>query len=120
MTPEEKEYFRKVEKIEFSSGDSAELFCKKCFDKLIRNQGVLSFIIPKKSLYGDSWDGFRVNYWKKYHLLFILDSSKAFDEVLLEASAFGLQKKDEQKLEKSRKTYCDANLQMHSNDTNRY
>lgn len=96
LTPEEKEYFRKVEKIEFSSGDSAELFCKKCFDKLIRTQGVLSFIIPKKSLYGDSWESLRVDYWKKYNLLFILDSSKAFDKVLLEASAFGLQKSNQQ------------------------
>jgi adenine-specific DNA-methyltransferase len=93
LSKEEKEYFRKIEKIEFSSGDSAELFCKKSFDNLVKENGVLSFIIPKKSLYGDAWDGFRRNYWMKYTLNFLLDSSKAFDEVLLEASAFSMSKK---------------------------
>lgn len=93
LSKEEKEYFRKVEKIEFSSGDSAEIFCKKSFDNLVKQGGTLTFIIPKKSLYGDAWDGFRTNYWMKYCVNFLLDSSKAFDEVLLEASAFSMSKK---------------------------
>jgi tRNA1(Val) A37 N6-methylase TrmN6 len=92
LTKIEKEYFRKVEKIEFSSGDSAELFCKKSFDKLVKVDGILTFIIPQKSLYGDSWHGFRKNYWQTYNLIFLLDSSKAFQDVLLEANAFGLSK----------------------------
>ncbi len=92
LTPEEKNHFRKVEKIEFSSGDSAELFCKKSFDNIVRDSGFMTFIIPKKSLYGDAWEGFRRNYWLKYNLHFLLDSSKAFDNVLLEANAFGLTK----------------------------
>ncbi|PIP28658.1 MAG: hypothetical protein COX29_00055 [Candidatus Moranbacteria bacterium CG23_combo_of_CG06-09_8_20_14_all_35_22] len=92
LTAEEKIYFRKIEKIEFSSGDSAELFCKKSFDNLVRLNGILTFIIPKKSLYGDAWEGFRRNYWLKNNLKFLLDSSKAFDNVLLEANAFGLVK----------------------------
>ena len=92
LTPEEKVYFRKVENIEFSSGDSAELFCKKSFDNLIKDGGILTFIIPKKSLYGDAWEGFRKEYWLKYNLKFLLDSSKAFQDVLLEANAFGLAK----------------------------
>lgn len=96
LDKEEKEYFRKIEKIEFKSGDSAELFCKKSFNNLTRNGGVLTFIIPKKSLYGDSWDGLRTEYWKKYNLIFLLDVSKAFEKVLLEASVFGLQKIDKQ------------------------
>ena len=92
LTAEEKIYFRKVEKIAFSSGDSAELFSKKSFDKLVKKDGILTFIIPKKSLYGDAWDGFRRDYWGKYKLTFLLDVSKAFEEVLFEESAFGLVK----------------------------
>lgn len=92
LTKEEKEYFRKVEMIVFSSGDSAELFCRKCFDSMIKDSGVLVFIIPKKSLYGDAWEGFRYNYWMKYDLIFLLDASKAFQNVLLEANVFGLAK----------------------------
>lgn len=92
LSPEEKRYFRTIENIEFSSGDSAELFSKKCFDKLVRNKGFLSFIIPKKSLYGDAWEGFRKHYWLKYDLKYLLDSSKAFDNVLLEMNVFGLKK----------------------------
>jgi type I restriction-modification system DNA methylase subunit len=92
FTKEEKEYFRKIEKINFSSGDSAELFCKKCFDNLVKDNGILGFIIPKKSVYGDAWDDLRINYWKKYELLFLLDTSKSFDDVLLEAISFGMRK----------------------------
>lgn len=96
LSKDDKEYYRKVEDIEFKSGDSAELFCIKCFENLTRTNGVLTFIIPKKSLYGDSWEGLRANYWKKYTLLFVLDSSKAFEKVLLEASAFSLKKAENQ------------------------
>ena len=92
LTPEEKQYFRKVEKIAFSSGDSAELFSKKSFDKLVKDGGILTFVIPKKSLYGDAWEGFRIEYWKKFELIFLLDVSKAFDEVLLEQNVFSLVK----------------------------
>ncbi|TMS41016.1 MAG: hypothetical protein FGO69_09660 [Methanobacterium sp.] len=92
LTKDEKEYFRKIKKISFPSGDSAELFSRICFENLVRFNGVLSFIIPKKSLYGDSWEEFREDYLNKYNILFILDSSKAFEKVLLEAEAFALQK----------------------------
>ena len=95
LTKEQKDYFRKIIKIEFSSGDSAELFVKISFDRFVKEKGVLSFIIPKKSLYGDAWEDTRVNYWKKYNLKFILDSGKSFENVLLEASAFGLKKEKE-------------------------
>jgi len=97
LTREEKQYFREVENIEFKSGDSAELFSKKCFNNLSKNNGFLTFIIPKKSLYGDAWTGFRKEYWHKYGLYFLLDSSKAFENVLLEQNAFGLKKSKENK-----------------------
>jgi hypothetical protein len=92
LSKEEKDYFRKIRKIEFSSGDSAELFVKITFDTLVKSKGVQTFIIPKKSLYGDAWEDTRLNYWKKYNLIFILDTGKSFDNVLLEASVFCLKK----------------------------
>lgn len=92
LTKEQKEYFRKEQKIEFRSGDSAELFVKISFDNFTRPNGILAFIIPKKSLYGDAWEDTRINYWRKYDLKFILDTGKSFDNVLLEASVFGLKK----------------------------
>ncbi len=98
LTPEEKVYFRTVEKIEFSSGDSAELFSKKCFDKLVKHNGILTFIIPKKSLYGDAWEGYRKDYWLKYCLKYLIDSSKAFENVLLEMNVFGLEKNSKNSL----------------------
>ena len=96
LTAEQKKYFRKEENIEFSSGDSAELFSKKSFDNLVAKGGVLVFIIPKKSLYGESWEGWRKDYLIKHNLLFLLDASKAFKEVLLEQAAFGLAKRNTQ------------------------
>jgi hypothetical protein len=92
LTKFEKEYFRKNKKIEFSSGDSAELFVKISFDNLVKNNGLLTFIIPKKSLYGESWGDTRLNYWKKFNLVFMLDTGKSFEKVLLEESVFCLKK----------------------------
>ncbi len=92
LTAKEKDYFRRVENIAFSSGDSAELFSKKSFNGLVRMNGILTFLIPKKSLYGDAWSGFRRDLWGKYKLTFLLDVSKAFEGVLFEESAFGLVK----------------------------
>lgn len=97
LTHEEKKYFREIEKISFSSGDSAELFVKKSFLNLVKNDAILTFIIPKKSLYGDSWEDLRHNFWKKYTLAFLLDASKVFENVLLEANAFGLVKTEKNK-----------------------
>ena len=92
LIKEQKEYFRKEQKIEFRSGDSAELFVKISFDNFTKPNGILAFIIPKKSLYGDAWEDTRINYWRRYDLKFILDTGKSFDNVLLEASVFGLKK----------------------------
>jgi len=92
LSKEEKGYFRKVRNINFSSGDSAELFVKIAFDQLTKLKGIQTFIIPKKSLYGDAWEDTRLSYWKKYNLIFILDTGKSFKNVLLEASVFCLKK----------------------------
>jgi hypothetical protein len=92
LSKDEKNYFRKIALIEFASGDSAELFSKICFNRYTKANGILTFIIPKKSLYGDAWEDLRVNYWQKFNLKYILDTSKSFANVLLEASVFGLKK----------------------------
>ncbi|MBU4374885.1 N-6 DNA methylase [Patescibacteria group bacterium] len=110
LTAKEKRYFRKEEKIEFSSGDSAELFCKKCFDILLKDDGFLTFIIPKKSLYGDAWEGLRKEYWNKYCLTFLMDSSKAFENVLLEQNIFGLSKNKQNR--KVKVSYLNKNDQI--------
>ena len=96
----EKKYFRIDEGISFPSGDSAELFSIKCFNNFVTDKGILTFIIPKKSLYGESWGKFRLDLWGKNELLFLLDSGKAFDNVLLEQSAFGLAKREQNQLVK--------------------
>ena len=76
LTKEEKEYFRNIRNIQFSSGDSAELFCKICFNEILKQNGILTFIIPKKSLYGESWEELRMNYWKKYDLISLQTDKK--------------------------------------------
>ena len=91
LSKEEKEYFRNELKIEFRSGDSAELFVKIAFDRLLKNKGIQTFIIPKKSLYGEAWEDTRLNYWRD-RLLYVLDTGKSFENVLLEAIVFGLEK----------------------------
>ena len=95
LSKEEKKYFRSVKGIEFPSGDSAELFVRKCFDTITKNDGILTFIIPKKSLYGDAWESLRINYWKKFDLVFIADTGKSFENVLLEMIVCGLKKSKE-------------------------
>ena len=92
LSKEEKDYFRKKLKLEFKSGDSAELFVKISFDRFLAEKGILTFIIPKKSLYGEAWEDTRINYWGKNNFLYSLDTGKSFDNVLLEAAVFGVQK----------------------------
>jgi hypothetical protein len=94
LSKEDKIYFRTIKNIEFRSGDSAELFCKISFNSFVKTSGILTFIIPKKSLYGDAWEDLRNSFWSKYNLAFILDTGKSFDNVLLEASVFGLIKEN--------------------------
>lgn len=92
LSTTEKKFIRKNNKITFSSGDSAEVFCKYSFSYLLKDNGIISFIIPKKSLYGESWESFRRDYLRKYGLKFLLDTSKSFKGVLLEIISFGLKK----------------------------
>ncbi|MBI5649964.1 MAG: class I SAM-dependent DNA methyltransferase [Chloroflexi bacterium] len=91
LTPEEKKYFRKERGIEFPSGDVAEVFIVVSFGKLVHSQGALTFIIPKKSLYGESWTNVR-KLWLQNALAFLMDASQAFEKVLLEQVAFSVVK----------------------------
>lgn len=92
LSPEEKKFFRKDMKIEFPSGDMAELFIIISLNKCVTDGGTLTFIIPKKSLYGESWSNLR-KIWINNDLQFLMDASKAFENVLLEQVAFGVQKR---------------------------
>ena len=91
LTAEDKKYFRKERGIQFPSGDVAELFIIISADRLTRPHGTLTFIIPKKSLYGESWMNVR-KLWQNNSVGFLMDASQAFDNVLLEQAAFSIQK----------------------------
>lgn len=91
LSPDEKKYFRKVEGIDFPSGDMAELFVIKCLRGITKDAGCLTFIIPKKSLYGESWGNVRA-LWLANTLRCLMDASQAFENVLLEQAAFVMTK----------------------------
>jgi len=93
LSAEEKRFFRKIMRIEFPTGDIAELFILITLGKCVRNNGVLTYIIPKKSLYGESWKNVR-KVWLKNDLDFLMDASQAFENVLLEQVAFLIQKRN--------------------------
>jgi len=91
LTNEDKKYFRKEKGIPFPSGDIAELFINISYKNLVRDKGTQTFIIPKKSLYGESWSNVR-KIWTSAKLLYLMDASKAFEEVLLEQVSYSISK----------------------------
>ncbi len=91
MTPAEKKYFRKEKGISFPSGDIAELFITITYNNLVCDKGTQTFIIPKKSLYGQSWSKVR-RLWLENNLIYLMDAGKAFEKVLLEQVSFSLMK----------------------------
>jgi len=93
LTKEEKKHFRKIENINFPSGDIAELFVYKSLKNLVGYNKMLTFIIPKKSLYGESWHNVR-QIWLKNDLTLLMDASKAFEKVLLEQVSFTIRKRE--------------------------
>lgn len=95
MSAKEKKYFRKERKITFPSGDIAELFVTISHSDLVRKSGTQTFIIPKKSLYGESWKNVRA-LWMSSKLLYLMDASKAFEKVLLEQVSFSIEKNNAQ------------------------
>jgi len=91
LTAEEKEYFRKQRNVQFPSGDIAELFILIALENLVKTSGIQTYIIPKKSLYGESWKNIR-KLWVKNSLLYLMDASKAFENVLLEQISYSIVK----------------------------
>ena len=89
LSKEEKKYFRKNKGFQFPSGDIAELFIIFSIKKLVHSYGILTFIIPKKSLYGESWREVR-QIWVSNRLVYLMDASKAFENVLLEQVSFSI------------------------------
>jgi len=96
LSSEEKSYFRKERDIKFPTGDIAELFIIISLDNFVREHGTLTFIIPKKSLYGESWRNVR-QLWRSNDLTFLMDASKAFEKVLLEQASFSVNKLENKK-----------------------
>ena len=83
----EKDLLRKIG-FQFPSGDMAEVFTKRSIS-LTKNKGYFSFIIPKKSIYGESWSNLR-RFLRNYFILSIADAGKAFEKVKLEMVIFVL------------------------------
>lgn len=91
----EKNLLRKIG-FQFSSGDMAEVFTKRSL-YFTKQSGYFSFIIPKKSIYGDSWSNLR-KFLRKYYLISIADAGKAFEQVKLEMAIFILKKVEKRNL----------------------
>lgn len=89
LSKKEKDYFRKEKGIQFPSGDIAEIFTIFALKYLVCKGGILTYIIPKKSLYGESWKNLR-KIWLSHNLVYLMDASQAFEKVLLEQISFSV------------------------------
>jgi hypothetical protein len=63
--------------------NSASLFIEKGFN-LLKEKGILSYVIPKSITYVDSWERTRKLVYRENKLLTLIDISKAFENVRLE------------------------------------
>ena len=63
--------------------NSASLFIETGFN-LLKEKGILSYVIPKSITYVDSWERTRKVVYKENKLLTLIDISKAFENVKLE------------------------------------
>ena len=70
---------------ELSSGvlNSAALFVRKAI-VLLKDNGYFGFIIPKSFIYVDSWDKTRKLFFETCDVKYVVDTGKAFSDVLLE------------------------------------
>jgi hypothetical protein len=93
LSATEKKHFRKKLGYVFPTGDIAELFVLQGIYLLTKANGCCTFIIPKKSLYGERWLNVR-RLWQEVELFFLMDASQAFESVLLEQAAFLIQKSE--------------------------
>jgi len=63
--------------------NSASLFIEKSFE-LLKQEGVLAYVIPKSITFVESWEKTRDLIYKKNRLLVLTDITKAFENVKLE------------------------------------
>ncbi|MBU3897075.1 MAG: N-6 DNA methylase [Nanoarchaeota archaeon] len=77
---------------DFIGMDSASLFIKKSIE-LLKHDGYLGFIVPKSITYVKNWEGIREYLLKTTEIKYIIDVSKAFEEVLLEQIIIIVQKR---------------------------
>ena len=63
--------------------NSASLFIEKSFE-LLKQEGVLAYVIPKSITFVESWKKTRDLIYKKNRLLVLIDITKAFENVKLE------------------------------------
>jgi hypothetical protein len=78
-----KDYIEDHYKFYETRKNSASLFIEKGFN-LLKEKGILSYVIPKSITYVDSWERTRKLVYKENKLLTLIDISKAFENVRLE------------------------------------
>jgi len=78
-----KDYIEDHYKFYETRKNSASLFIEKGFN-LLKEKGILSYVVPKSITYVDSWERTRKVVYKENKLLTLIDISKAFENVRLE------------------------------------
>lgn len=77
----------------------AALFIERSFS-ILNDNGYLSFIIPKSSVYVENWKGLREFLINKTDLLKFIDNGQSFENVLLEMVTFISKKSNKEKRDK--------------------
>ena len=74
--------------------NAAAVFLNRSF-KLLKDKGILGFIVPKQVAFANSWRKLREKIFNNFKVLFVIDCGKAFEGVLLEQVIIILQKDKE-------------------------
>jgi type I restriction-modification system DNA methylase subunit len=83
LTKEERDFFGANFEIAKGYRNTASLFIERAY-KILRDDGLLGFVIPKSLTFSEKWNISRDYILSKMSLLEIADISKAFPKVLLE------------------------------------
>ena len=79
------------EEVRIAGVNAASVFINKAL-KILKNNGILGFIVPKQLAYTKAWDKIRENVLKTTTINFVIDCHKAFKGVLLEQVIFIIEK----------------------------
>ncbi len=71
--------------------NAAALFLNRMFN-LLKDKGILGFIVPKQISFTSSWKLLRKKIFDNFKILFLIDCGKAFEKVLLEQVIIILEK----------------------------